>query len=122
MVPTMKISSSPEKITTPGEKQICRITRKKAGKYEEDYITTINEDPNDAESIFMFHPTYTYINKTVRRFNARPLLSTIIDKGELVYDIPTLETVRNFSREHLDALWSEYRRMLNPEPYPVDLS
>ncbi|MER2062765.1 MAG: nicotinate phosphoribosyltransferase [Aerococcus urinaeequi] len=122
MVPTMKISSSPEKITTPGEKQIWRITRKKDGKSEGDYITTMNENPNDAESIFMFHPTYTYINKTVRRFNARPLLNTIIDKGELVYDLPTLETVRDFSREHLDALWSEYRRMLNPEPYPVDLS
>ena len=82
----------------------------------------MNENPNDAESIFMFHPTYTYINKTVRRFNARPLLKTIIDKGEMVYDLPTLETVRDFSREHLEALWSEYRRMLNPEPYPVDLS
>lgn len=122
LVPTMKISSSPDKMTTPGEKQIWRITSKKDGKSEGDYITTMSEDPTHEKSIFMFHPTYTYISKTVRRFNARPLLRPIFEKGELVYDVPTLDQIRDFSREHLDALWEEYRRMLNPEPYPVDLS
>jgi len=122
LVPTMKLSSSPDKMTTPGEKQIWRITRKKDGKSEGDYVTSITEDPTNEESIFMFHPTYTYVNKTVRHFNARPLLKTIFANGELVYDVPAIDDIRDFSREHLDALWEEYRRMSNPEPYPVDLS
>lgn len=121
--PTMKISSSPEKTTTPGKKQVWRIMRNSDGKSEGDYITFDTEDPREADSIFMFHPTYTYVNKTVADFTARPLLQTIFENGELVYkNLPDVHEIREYAKASLELLWDEYKRLLNPEPYPVDLS
>lgn len=122
LVPTMKISSSPEKTTTPGDKQVWRITRNADGKSEGDYVALKHERPDQLDELFMFHPTYPYINKTVVDFTARPLLQTIFDKGELVYDQPELDEIKAYTKERLDCLWDEYKRILNPEQYPVDLS
>ncbi len=72
---TIKISSNAEKVSTPGRKQVWRITKKTDGKSEGDYITIGDEDPRKEKSLYMFHPQYTYINKDVTDFNARPLLS-----------------------------------------------
>lgn len=122
MVDTMKISSNAEKVSTPGKKQVWRINRKSDGKSEGDYIALWDERPDLLDELFMFHPTYTYINKTVVDFNARPILKDIFLDGELVYTLPTAQDIKRFAEERLDALWDEYKRILNPEHYPVDLS
>lgn len=122
MVDTVKISSNAEKITTPGKKQIWRITRNADGKSEGDYLAEWDEPVDQLDELFMFHPTYTYINKTVKDFSARPVLQDIFLEGKLVYQQPRLEEIKAFSKEQLDQLWDEYKRILNPEPYPVDLS
>ncbi|AMB99412.1 nicotinate phosphoribosyltransferase [Aerococcus urinaehominis] len=122
LVPTMKVSSSPEKTTTPGKKQVWRIHGHNVPKLEGDLICLDGEDPNDLEELFMFHPTYPYINKTVENFTAEPLLVTIFDQGELVYDQPGLDQIRADSQAELARHWDETKRLLNPEPFPVDLS
>lgn len=119
---TIKLSSNAEKVSTPGKKQVWRITRKVDGKSEGDYVTLWNEQPTEQDSIFMFHPVHTYINKTVTDFEARPLLHDIFIDGQLIYDLPDLEHIKAYSHQCLDALWDEYKRDLNPQPYPVDLS
>ncbi len=70
----------------------------------------------------MFHPTYTYINKTVRDFDAVPLLVDIFDQGKLVYKLPKLKDIQAYARKEFDKLWDEYKRVLNPQDYPVDLA
>lgn len=122
LVPTMKISSTPAKTTTPGKKQVWRITHNLDRKSEGDYITIDGERPDLQDELFMFHPTYPYINKTVTNYWARPLLVTIFDKGELVYKQPNVHEIKAYAKVSLESLWEEYRRMLNPEEYPVDLS
>lgn len=122
MIDTIKLSSNAEKVTTPGKKQVWRITRNSDGKSEGDYVTLWDEDPREAEEIFMFHPVYTYINKTVRNFTARPILQDIFVAGERVYELPTIEEVKQTAKDNLDSLWEEYKRDLNPQKYPVDLS
>lgn len=122
MVDTIKLSNNAEKVSTPGKKQVWRITKKADGKSEGDYVTLYDEDPRDSDSIYMFHPSYTYINKTVTDFDARPILTTIFDQGKLVYKQPTLDAIKEFAYERLDSLWDEYKRDLNPQDYPVDLS
>lgn len=122
MVDTLKISSNAEKVSTPGRKQVWRITRNKDGKSEGDYVALWDERPDQLDELFMFHPTYTYINKTVKDFTARPILQDIIVDGELVYELPTLEEIKSYSMRNRRALWDEYVRILNPEEYPVDLS
>ncbi len=122
MVDTIKLSNNAEKVSTPGQKQVWRITKRADGKSEGDYVTLYDEDPRNEESIYMFHPSYTYINKTVSDFDARPLLVPIYDRGQQVYTLPTLDEIKEYSFESLDALWDEYKRDLNPQDYPVDLS
>ena len=122
MVDTMKISNNAEKVSTPGKKQVWRITRNSDGKSEGDYIALWDERPDQLDELFMFHPVYTYINKTVKDFTARPILQPIFDNGKLVYELPKLQDIKAYKDEQIEALWDEYKRILNPEQYPVDLS
>ncbi|MCP9313326.1 nicotinate phosphoribosyltransferase [Liquorilactobacillus satsumensis] len=119
---TIKLSSNAEKVSTPGRKQVWRITKKADGKSEGDYIALWYENPTAIKSLYMFHPHYTYINKYVTDFDARPLLHDIYRAGKLVYQLPPLEVIKQYAHDRLDSLWEEYKRDLNPQDYPVDLS
>ncbi|WP_395317888.1 nicotinate phosphoribosyltransferase [Fructilactobacillus frigidiflavus] len=122
MVDTIKLSNNAEKVSTPGKKQVWRITEKQDGKSEGDYVTLASEDPRVEKELYMFHPQYTYINKTITNFNAEPLLKDIFVDGKLTYQLPTLKETKKHADTVRELLWPEYKRMLNPEKYPVDLS
>lgn len=122
MVDTIKLSSNAEKVSTPGKKQVWRITRRSNGKSEGDFIARDEEEVAGLDELYMFHPSYPYINKTVTNFNARPVLQPIFDHGQLVYELPSLDAIRDFCLHSVDSLWDEYTRVLNPQEYPVDLS
>lgn len=118
----IKISSNHEKVTTPGEKNIYRIIDRVTKKSEGDYITLATERPNEEDIIKMFHPIYTHVSKFVSNFDAIDLHEPIFIDGELVYELPTLDEIRATVTEKMKVLWEEYKRTLNPEKYPVDLS
>lgn len=122
MLPTLKLTSNIEKITTPGKKQVWRIRSNNDKKPEGDLVTLAEERPDLKDELFMFHPQYTYINKTVKDFTARPLLVDIFVDGEKVYKEPSLEEIKAYSAEKKSEQYEEHRRLLNPEKYPVDLS
>ncbi len=123
MEDTLKLSSNAEKVSTPAKKQVWRITNNdKDCKSEGDWVSLSTEDPRNLKELFMFHPNYTYINKTVKNFTARPVLVPIYDQGELVYKLPDLKDIKAYCKTQLDGLWDEYKRDLNPQDYPVDLS
>lgn len=63
MQDTIKLSNNAEKVSTPGKKQVWRITSRERNKTEGDYITFTDTDVNKLDEVYMFHPTYTYINK-----------------------------------------------------------
>lgn len=122
MQDTIKLSSNAEKVSTPGKKQVWRITSRAKGKSEGDYVTFDGADVTQLDEIEMFHPVYTYINKTVTDFDAVPLLVDIFDKGTCVYTLPSLSEIKQYARQEFDKLWDEYKRVLNPQHYPVDLA
>lgn len=119
---TIKISGNPEKLTTPGKKKVYRIINTTNQRSEGDYITLEHEDPNQEERIKMFHPIHTYISKFVTCFEAIELHHTIFQDGQLVYQTPSLTDIQEYVEKQLDLLWDEYKRTINPEEYPVDLS
>ncbi|MFC6348513.1 nicotinate phosphoribosyltransferase [Vagococcus carniphilus] len=122
MIDTIKLSGNAEKVSTPGKKQVWRITGKKDGKSEGDYVTLWNEDPRKNDELYMFHPVHTFINKTVTNFDARPILKDIYVDGERIYELPELVDIKEYAETNLSTLWEEYKRNLNPQKYPVDLS
>jgi nicotinate phosphoribosyltransferase len=122
MVDTIKISGNPEKVSTPGLKRVYRIINLANQKSEGDYITLDHENPKEEKRLQMFHPIHTYIKKEVTNFEARDLHHDIFINGKLVYELPTLSSIQTFCHQNLNYLWDEYKRSLNPEEYPVDLS
>jgi len=122
MEDTIKISSTTEKVTTPGRKKLYRIIDRENGKAEGDYITMHDEDPASEARIKMFHPVHTFISKFVTNFEAKDMHVLVVENGEIIYDNPTLDQMRDYAKENLGLLWTEYKRSLNPEEYPVDLS
>ena len=118
---TIKISSNPEKVTTPGLKRIYRIINNVNHHAEGDYIAMEDEILPD-KRLRMFHPTHTYLKKVVTNFTAKELHVDIFKEGQLVYEVPCLEESREYLKQNLDSLWDEYKRTMNPEHYPVDLS
>ncbi|MEH6891539.1 nicotinate phosphoribosyltransferase [Bacillus sp. JJ864] len=122
MVDTIKISSNPEKVTTPGLKKVYRIINTINKKSEGDYIALEVENPAEEDRLKMFHPMHTFISKFVTNFEAKELHHDIFIEGECVYQSPSLQEVQQFTKDNLDLLWDEYKRGLNPEEYPLDFS
>lgn len=122
MEDTIKISSNVEKVTTPGQKKLYRIIDRENGRAEGDYITMHDEDPTTEKRIKMFHPVHTFVSKFVTNFDAVNLHVKVVENGEVIYKNPTLNEMRQYAHDNLDLLWDEYKRSLNPEEYPVDLS
>ncbi|MBM7654260.1 nicotinate phosphoribosyltransferase [Neobacillus cucumis] len=118
---TIKISSNPVKVTTPGMKKIYRIINNTNHHAEGDYIA-MEDEVLPEKRLRMFHPTHTFINKIVTNYTAKELHVDIFKNGDLVYEVPCLEESRDYLKQNLDALWDEYKRTMNPEEYPVDLS
>jgi nicotinate phosphoribosyltransferase len=122
LVDTIKISGNPEKVTTPGLKKVYRIINNDSGKSEGDYITLNDEQPQNEKRLKMFHPVHTFISKFVTNFEAKELHRDIFKDGKLVYKQPPLKEMQQYTRESLEVLWEEYKRTMNPEEYPLDLS
>jgi nicotinate phosphoribosyltransferase len=122
MEDTIKISANAEKVTTPGLKKLYRIIDRKSGKSQGDYITMHDEDPQSEDRIKMFHPVHTFISKFVTDFEAKNLHEKVIEDGAVIYENPPLSQMRDYAKSNLNLLWDEYKRSLNPEEYPVDLS
>lgn len=119
---TLKLTGDAAKISTPGKKEVYRIHTKNGSKPEGDYITSYEEVIHETNELFMFHPKYPYINKTIKDYTSRSLLNDIFVDGKLIYDQPSLDEIKAYSEWSRSQFYEEYKRVLNPEKYPVDLS
>lgn len=122
VIPKIKISENIEKITTPGFKNIYRLYDKTTGKAEADLITLHDEVIYDDRPLEIFHPIHTWKRKTMTNFYSKKLLVKIFEDGKLVYDMPTLDEIREFCKSEVDSLWDEVKRFEYPHQYIVDLS
>nr|WP_246553754.1 nicotinate phosphoribosyltransferase [Paenibacillus tritici] len=122
MIPTIKISSNPEKVSTPGKKEVYRIIGQK-GKALADYISFAGEEaPRNGVRLKLFNPLHPYMKKHVERYEALRMLEPIVVNGFQVYTLPDLAEIRRYHQEQLDLFWPEYLRKLNPEVFRVNLS
>jgi nicotinate phosphoribosyltransferase len=94
--PIMKLSEG--KVTLPGRKQVYRY-KDTQGRYVKDVIALADE-----------------------KLNEEPLLIQVMENGKLTYELPTLNEVRSEAKENLFKLPEQYKKLTNPQAYPVELS
>ena len=87
-----------------------------------DVLTTHDEVINSGEPYEIFDPINTWKRKTVTDFEARELLVPIFIGGKCVYELPTLEEIKNYCSDSVDKIWDEVKRFENPHEYYVDMS
>ncbi len=120
--PKIKISENVEKITTPHFKRFYRLFGKDTGKAIADYLCVWDESVDDSKDLEIFDPDATWKTKTIYNYTAKEMMVPVFKHGKLVYDLPTVEQIRNYCLEQVDTLWEEVKRFDNPHTYYVDLS
>ena len=120
--PKIKLSDNTAKITNPAFKNLYRLYDRENGMAIADLITLRDEQVDDTKPLTIFHPVETWKRHEVENFRAEPLLHTIVEKGKLVYEFPTLQEIQAFSKRELSLFWEEYLRLDMPQVYKVDLS
>ncbi|NCB63854.1 MAG: nicotinate phosphoribosyltransferase, partial [Clostridia bacterium] len=122
VIPKIKISENPAKITNPHFKKVYRLFENESGKAFADLICVHDETLDFTQPLELFDPQATWKRKTFTDFTARELLVPIFQGGELVYQTPGIEEIRAWCAEQIDLLWDEVKRFENPHNYYVDLS
>lgn len=117
-VPKIKLSEQPIKISTPGILQVRRYV--KDGRFVGDAIYDVELGRDEGGAIFDL--------EVVRRRRPVPehtdeveVLKPIFRSGELVYETPSLQAVREQASRSLSSLSPRSRRQLNPQVYLVGL-
>ncbi|MBR5228357.1 MAG: nicotinate phosphoribosyltransferase [Firmicutes bacterium] len=122
IVPKIKVSENPGKITNPGYKKLYRLFDKKNGRAIADYLALADEEAPDGTPFEIFDPVHVWKRKLVEDYECKELQVQIFDKGKLVYDLPELKDINAFCKKQIEMLWSEIKRFDNPQSYYVDLS
>lgn len=122
ITPKIKISENVTKITTPCVKEVYRFYDKDTGKAEADVLTIEGEVIDESKPYTLFDPNYTWKQKQITNFVAKPLLEQIFKDGECVYKKRTVKEIQEFCKEQIGTLWDECLRFEHPHKYWVDLS
>ncbi len=122
ILPRIKVSENVGKITNPHYKKLWRFYGRDTGKAIADYLGVWDETVDDSGDFEIFDPEAVWKRKTVYNFEAKELQVPIFQKGELVYKLPDLNSIRAYCAAQVDTLWDEVKRFDNPHSYYVDLS
>ena len=122
IIPKIKISENVEKITNPGFKTLYRLYDNESGKAQADVMTLDGEEIESGKDYEIFDPNAIWKKKTLSDFTAVNLRKPIFLNGELVYDCPDIDTIKQYCKDQMETLWEETLRFENPQTYYVDLS
>ena len=122
IIPKIKISENPEKITNPHFKKLYRIFDNETGTAVADQLCVYDEVIDESEPLELFDPVQVWKTKTVTNYTAKELLIPIFKAGECVYESPSIHEIRDYCKAQIMTLWDEVKRFENPHKYYVDLS
>ena len=123
-IPAIKISESAAKTPNPGHKHVWRVYDQR-GKATADLLSLDDEDPRDMDVVALHHLTDHTVHRKLSRDSIEkiePLLEDVLDEGELVYDLPSIEAMRARRRSDINRLDPGVKRLINPHVYHVSLT
>ncbi len=121
VISKIKVSENPAKVTNPGIKKLLRV-------YDSDHMAVadliaLESDQFDpTKPLELFDPIDTWKTMTLTEYTLRELHVPIFKNGELVYQCPPLSEIRAYCKQEMYSFWDQYKRVLNPHRYKVDLS
>lgn len=123
MIPKIKLSENIEKMTNPGFKDLYRIYDND-GMMRADVMAIHGQKIDPQQDLTIYHPNSMWMNKTFRanEYTVEDLLQPIFIKGHFVYDVPTIQEIRDYSKKQLSHLWPQYQRFEYPHVYKVSLT
>lgn len=121
ITPKIKISENIEKITNPSFKKVYRFYNKENNYAIADVVALSDETiPEDGYQLFDEHNTWK--KKYITNYYVKELQEKIFENGKLVYKVPELKEIAKYSKEQLNTIWDEVKRLRNPQKYYVDIS
>lgn len=124
MIPKIKISDNVEKVTNPGMKTVYRIYDHETGMAQADLLALVDEKFDENDDLTIYHPMSRWKYKVIPggTYELRELLVPIFKRGQVVYQCPSLDGIREYSKRELDTIWEEIKRFAYPQEYYVDLT
>jgi nicotinate phosphoribosyltransferase len=123
-IPAIKISEAAAKTPNPGHKQVWRVYDVR-GKATADLLSLDDEDPREMREVTLHHPTEHNVQRTLGHEDIREiesLLVDVLDEGTLVYDLPSIEEMRDQRKADIERLDPGVKRLINPHIYHVSLT
>ena len=123
-IPKIKLSENVEKVTNPGNKTVYRIYDKETGKIKADLICLVGEVFDETKDMKLFDPNAPWKKTTLPggSYTLRELLVPVFQKGECVYESPSVMDIQRYCTREKDTIWDETKRFVNPQEIYVDLS
>ncbi|RUA02207.1 MAG: nicotinate phosphoribosyltransferase [Deltaproteobacteria bacterium] len=122
MIPKIKRSDNPEKITNPGFKRVARVFDEK-GRMRGDVLFLAEEAFPVTPPVQVFHPMLPHLFKTYPKdFQFREIMVPVFKSGRLVYKSPPVQQIRAQTLKNIDHLDDAYKRFRNPHIYHISLS
>jgi nicotinate phosphoribosyltransferase len=122
--PAIKISETVTKTPNPGHKHAWRVYDQR-NKATADLLSLADEDPRAMPVLMLHHPTDHAKHRVLDRAHVsaiEPLLVEILKEGKLVYELPTIEQMRERREADLARLDPGVQRIVNPHIYHVSLT
>ncbi|MFZ0447721.1 MAG: nicotinate phosphoribosyltransferase [Desulfatiglandaceae bacterium] len=122
MLPKIKRSDNPEKITNPGLKKVYRMFDQRE-RMRGDVLFLQDENIPSGSPFRAYHPMFSHVVKTYPKgFRMKELMVPIFQKGNLIYESPSVQQIRENTLKNLAQLDAAYKRFHNPHTYHVSLS
>jgi len=122
IIPKIKVSENAAKITNPHFKKLFRMYSNETGKAMADLIMLHDETVDQTQPLEIFDPEHTWKRTILENFTAREMLVPVFRNGELVYNLPPIDEVRDHCAREIATMWKEVLRFENPHGYYIDLS
>ncbi|MCC8074776.1 MAG: nicotinate phosphoribosyltransferase [Clostridiales bacterium] len=122
VIPKIKVSENPEKLTNPHFKKVYRLYDNVTGKAFADVLCVYDEVIDQNKDLELFDPAHPWKRKVCTNFTARVLLEPIFKDGKQVYQSPSIHEMKRYCAQQVDLLWDEVKRFENPHKYYVNLS
>ena len=121
LVPKMKLSDNPAKMTNPGFKKLMRIYDRD-NMAQADLIMLADEEVDATKPLTIFHPIETWKKTTFTDYTIRDLRERVIAGGKLTGPLPSFPEVVAHARAEKASFFEEYKRLDHQQVYKVDLS